>query len=91
MNYIDINQILFRNQYGFTKNHSTTLALINLYDKICAGSDANKHTVGIFLDLSKAFDTVDQWRSPPDNLVPLCKFEVIIIIHSLEIDCFYSQ
>ena len=59
MNYIDINQILFRNQYGFRKNHSTTLALINLYDKISAGFDTNKHTVGIFLDLSKAFDTVD--------------------------------
>ena len=59
MNYIDINQMLFRNQYRFRKNHSTTLALINLYDKISAGFDANKHTVGIFLDLSKAFDTVD--------------------------------
>ena len=23
----------------------------------------------------------DQWRSQPDNLVPLCKFEIIIIIH----------
>ena len=59
MNYIDINHILFRNQYGFRKKHSTSLALISLYDKISAGFDANKHTVGIFLDLSKAFDTVD--------------------------------
>ena len=59
MDYININQILFRNQYGFRKNHSTSLALISLYDKISAGFDANKHTVGIFLDLSKAFDTVD--------------------------------
>ena len=23
----------------------------------------------------------DQWRSQPDNLVPLCKFQTIIIIH----------
>ena len=59
MNYIDINHILFSNQYGFRKNHSTSLALISLYDKISAAFDANKHTVGIFLDLSKAFDTVD--------------------------------
>jgi hypothetical protein len=34
-----------------------------------------------------------QWCSQPDNLVPLCKFKIIIIIHfiSLEIDCFHSQ
>jgi retron-type reverse transcriptase len=59
MNYININQILFKNQYGFRKNHSTSLALINLYDKISTGFDASEHTVGVFLDLSKAFDTVD--------------------------------
>ena len=59
MNYINTNLILFSNQYGFRKNHSTSFALISLYDKISAGFDANKHTVGIFLDLSKAFDTVD--------------------------------
>ena len=59
MNYIDINHILFSNQYGFRKNHSMSLALISLYDKISAAFDANKHTVGIFLDSSKAFDTVD--------------------------------
>ena len=32
-----------------------------------------------------------QWRSQPDNLVPLCKFQSIIIFISLEIDCFHSQ
>ena len=33
----------------------------------------------------------NQWRSQPDNLVPLCKFQSIIIIHSVETDCFHSQ
>jgi hypothetical protein len=37
MYYININQILFKNQYGFRKNHSTSLALINSYDKISTG------------------------------------------------------
>ena len=32
-----------------------------------------------------------QWRSQPDNLVPLCKFQIISLFISLEIDCFYSQ
>ena len=36
-------------------------------------------------------DQQNQWRSQLDNLVPLCKFEVIIIIHSLEIDSFHDH
>ena len=32
-----------------------------------------------------------QWRSQPDNLVPLCKLQSITIFISLEIDCFHSQ
>ena len=35
--------------------------------------------------------TDEQWRSQPDNLVPLCKFQSITIFISLEIDCFHSQ
>jgi hypothetical protein len=60
MNYININGVLFRNQFGFRKNHSTSHALINLNDQISTGFGANKHTVGIFLDLSLAFDTVTE-------------------------------
>ena len=59
LKYINDHNILFKNQYGFRKNYSTSFTLINLYDKISSGIDANKHTVRVFLDLSKAFDTVD--------------------------------
>jgi retron-type reverse transcriptase len=51
--------VLTDNQYGFRKNHSTSLALIDLYDKISAAIDRKAIAVGIFLDLSKAFDTVN--------------------------------
>ena len=47
------------NQYGFRKNHSTSLALLYPYDKITSAVDERKYTAGLFLDLSKAFDTVD--------------------------------
>ena len=30
---------------------------------------------------TKGGQIYDQWRSQPDNLVPLCKFQIIIIIH----------
>jgi hypothetical protein len=42
------------NQYGFRKNHSTSFALIDLYDKISSAIDRREISVGIFLDLSKA-------------------------------------
>ena len=43
----------------FRKNHSTSLALVDLYDKISRAIDRKETSVGIFLDLSKAFDTVN--------------------------------
>jgi hypothetical protein len=50
---------LVDNQYVFRRNHSTSLALLNLVDQISAAIDDKKYTVGVFLDLSKAFDTVN--------------------------------
>jgi len=49
-----------RNQYGFRKNYSIAHALIQLYDKISSALDDKKVTLGLFIDLSKAFDTVNQ-------------------------------
>ena len=46
-------------QFGFRKHHSTKYALALLYDKISSAIDSNEATVGIFIDLSKAFDTVN--------------------------------
>ncbi len=59
IDYINKHNILFDNQYGFRKGHSTSLAQMHLYDKITSGIDRKEFTVGIFLDLSKAFDTVN--------------------------------
>jgi len=51
--------ILSRNQHGFRKNDSTAHALIQLYDKISSALVDEKVTLGLFIDLSKAFDTVN--------------------------------
>jgi hypothetical protein len=58
INYIDRFHILIDNQYGFRSGHSTYLALLQLYNKISSAIDKNEFIIGIFLDLSKAFDTV---------------------------------
>ena len=59
INYIDKHKLLANNQYGFRKNHSTSLALLLLHDKISSAVDERKFTAGLLLDLSKAFDTVN--------------------------------
>ena len=59
LKFLNNNNILSDNQYGFRKHHSTSYALTCLYDNISSAIDNKEYTVGIFIDLSKAFDTVD--------------------------------
>ena len=47
------------NQYGFRKFHSTDFAIIQLYDTIIEALSKKEHCVGVFKDLSKAFDTIN--------------------------------
>ena len=51
--------ILNENQFGFRKAHSTSHALNFSIDEIKKSLQNNKHVIGIFIDLSKAFDTID--------------------------------
>ena len=48
-----------QNQYGFRKNRSTELAVIELVDKITKAIDKGEFTIGIFLHFSKIFDTIN--------------------------------
>ena len=58
-NFLCTNSLLNDNQFGFLKNVSTEMALINLHDFIVNSLNKKLHTIGIFLDLSKAFDCID--------------------------------
>ena len=57
--YLTANKILYRKQFGFQKGHSTEHAIVQLIDQINNSFENNHFTLGIFVDLSKAFDTVD--------------------------------
>ena len=46
-------------QYGFRESYSTTTAIANVYDELLSNCDSKLHTCAIFLDLQKAFDSVD--------------------------------
>ena len=50
---------MFDKQFGFRKDHSTEHALIELVNRIHNFFNENKYTLGVFIDLSKAFDTVN--------------------------------
>ena len=51
--------MLFDKQFGFRKGHSTEHALIELVNRIYSSFNENKCTLGVFIDLSKAFDGVN--------------------------------
>lgn len=58
INYLESQNILSNNQFGFRKNRSTEDAISTLVNFIAAKLDGKERCLGIFLDLSKAFDTV---------------------------------
>ena len=57
--FLNEHNILSDSQFGFRKKHSTSLALIHLMNMLSTSIDNGKPTIGVFLDLSKAFDTLD--------------------------------
>ena len=53
------NNILSNFQLGFRPAHSTQHAINYLHEKFVQALDNKEHVVAVFLDLSKAFDTVN--------------------------------
>ena len=50
---------MYNRLYKHLKGHSTDHALLQLVDQIYESFERNEYTIGVFIDLSKAFDTVD--------------------------------
>ena len=59
LDFLNKNEILVKNQFEFREKHSTYMAILDLDDKISQKIDSKTYSMGIFIDLSKAFDTIN--------------------------------
>ena len=57
--FLDQNEILFRSQFGFRDKYSTQHATLDIVNTVQSNMDKKLYTCGIFIDLKKAFDTVN--------------------------------
>ena len=60
LHFLESKNILYKHQYGFRKNHNTIHPVIHLLKDIANANDkaSKNRTLAVFLDLSKAFDTI---------------------------------
>uniref|UniRef100_A0A8C6MEW6 Reverse transcriptase domain-containing protein n=1 Tax=Nothobranchius furzeri TaxID=105023 RepID=A0A8C6MEW6_NOTFU len=58
-NFIEKENLLSESQYGFRSHKSTSLALLELNEELSSAIEKKQYTVGLFIDLKKAFDTID--------------------------------
>ena len=57
--FLNMYNILVECQFGFCANHSTSHALVSITEKLREALDTGHFACGVFIDLKKAFDTVD--------------------------------
>ena len=57
--FLNNNNQIYNSQYGFRSNHSCENAITELVSTIVKNLEDQKYTTALFLDLSKAFDTLE--------------------------------
>ena len=58
VSFLEAGNILAENQYGFRQGRSTYMVIIEMLEKISAAIDNGEYPIGIFIDLSNAFDPI---------------------------------
>ena len=60
MSFLNDKQILYNDQHGFiNEKHSISMAILELVEEMTAAMDNSLSSNAVFIDLKKAFDTVD--------------------------------
>ena len=57
--FLSQNNLIYNRQFGFRANHSTNHSIISLTEEIKSALDSGQLVAGVFLDLKKAFDTIN--------------------------------
>ena len=58
--FLEMFQILHGSQYGLRNKSSTHVALLTFIGKVIQTIENGEYAIGVFLDFSKVFDTVDR-------------------------------
>ena len=61
-NFLCDTDQLYQSQYGFRTGHSCENAICELVGTVVKNREEKKHTIGVFIDLSKAFDTLNHQK-----------------------------
>ena len=59
IDFFEKYELFSEHQFGFRKNYNTELAILDIYEKLLHNLDNRLSTCAIFLDLAKAFDSVN--------------------------------
>ena len=57
--FLDKQGVIIPGQYGFRKGHSTSMAILDMVEKVRSAWAQKNKALGVFIGLKKAFDTVD--------------------------------
>ena len=57
--FLEKTEQIFKSQYGFRSKHSCELAVSELLSEVIKSNELGLHTIAVYLDLSKAFYTID--------------------------------
>ena len=57
--FLDRHRVIIPGQYGFRSGHSTAMAVLDMVERVRGAWGRGNAALGVFIDLKKAFDTVD--------------------------------